>query len=230
MPSHSFKIGDHLSSPRSAYSHHGIYLGKDAVIHYAGFTSGLSKGAIEITTLDEFCQGRGVEVILHRIRKWDADQTVARAYNRLGEDWYNLLLNNCEHFVYWCIEGAHRSPQVAVAANFSMSALAYASLGRQPSRLVDPILARLGLSNEVAPSTVRAIASIVPPLASGSLAPVIAKSVTSGVLSTGARSTVGYGAAVALTAVAAPVSAPVGLVVGMVAAVSLAIKNWDDWF
>jgi len=30
----------------------------------------------------------------------------------LGEHDYHLLVNNCEHFVLWCIEGRHDSPQV----------------------------------------------------------------------------------------------------------------------
>jgi hypothetical protein len=31
---------------------------------------------------------------------------------RLGEQDYNLLFNNCEHFAHWCKTGRHRSTQV----------------------------------------------------------------------------------------------------------------------
>ena len=31
---------------------------------------------------------------------------------RLGEQRYNLLFNNCEHFAHWCKTGRHRSNQV----------------------------------------------------------------------------------------------------------------------
>jgi hypothetical protein len=31
---------------------------------------------------------------------------------RLGEQNYNLLFNNCEHFAHWCKTGRHRSSQV----------------------------------------------------------------------------------------------------------------------
>jgi hypothetical protein len=31
---------------------------------------------------------------------------------RLGEQNYNLLFNNCEHFAHWCKTGRHRSNQV----------------------------------------------------------------------------------------------------------------------
>jgi hypothetical protein len=41
-----------------------------------------------------------------------AGVTVRRAMSRLGEQNYNLLFNNCEHFATWCKTGRHRSVQV----------------------------------------------------------------------------------------------------------------------
>ena len=38
--------------------------------------------------------------------------TLARALGRLGEQRYNLIFNNCEHFAHWCKTGRHRSAQV----------------------------------------------------------------------------------------------------------------------
>jgi len=38
--------------------------------------------------------------------------TLRRAMSRLGEQNYNLLFNNCEHFAHWCKTGRHRSEQV----------------------------------------------------------------------------------------------------------------------
>jgi exonuclease VII large subunit len=38
--------------------------------------------------------------------------TLRRAMGRLGEQNYNLLFNNCEHFAHWCKTGRHRSAQV----------------------------------------------------------------------------------------------------------------------
>lgn len=40
------------------------------------------------------------------------EETVARAKSRLGETSYNLLTNNCEHFVIWCKTGVSESMQV----------------------------------------------------------------------------------------------------------------------
>ncbi|MBM5793672.1 MAG: NC domain protein, partial [Cyanobacteria bacterium K_DeepCast_0m_m1_088] len=41
-----------------------------------------------------------------------AKATLQRAQSRLGEQSYNLLFNNCEHFAHWCKTGRHRSAQV----------------------------------------------------------------------------------------------------------------------
>ena len=40
------------------------------------------------------------------------EETLQRARGRLGEQNYNLLFNNCEHFAYWCKTRRHRSNQV----------------------------------------------------------------------------------------------------------------------
>lgn len=39
-------------------------------------------------------------------------ETVARALSRMGEDKYNLIFNNCEHFAVWCKTGVAKSYQV----------------------------------------------------------------------------------------------------------------------
>ena len=40
------------------------------------------------------------------------EETVERAYSRLGERDYNLLTNNCEHFAIWCKTNLSESWQV----------------------------------------------------------------------------------------------------------------------
>ncbi len=106
------RFGDHLSSPRTCYSHHGIFVGDDKVIHYSGFCNGISSGCIEVTSLKKFANGNDVFIVVHKKRKFNSKESVERARTRLGEDWYNVLLNNCEHFVYWCIMGEHKSKQI----------------------------------------------------------------------------------------------------------------------
>ena len=106
------KPGDHLVTPRTGYTHHGLYIGHDDVIHYSGLANDMSSGPIEITTLDKFSQGKGVTVDTHLVRIFTHQESIERAFSRLGEDEYDVLHNNCEHFVYWCIKGFQYSSQV----------------------------------------------------------------------------------------------------------------------
>lgn len=43
---------------------------------------------------------------------FSAEETVKRAYSRIGERSYNLAGNNCEHFAMWCKTGISESTQV----------------------------------------------------------------------------------------------------------------------
>ena len=115
------KAGDHLVTKRLGYTHHGIYLGRGKVIHYSGLANGLRAGPIEITNLDNFSQGKHTYVQSHDNRLFCHKQTVKRARSRLTEDKYNLLTNNCEHFIHWCIYGEARSEQVYNIAIYMLS-------------------------------------------------------------------------------------------------------------
>ena len=98
---------DHLQVPRQhgLFNHHGIDLGDGTVAHY------LEGREILRSSTDEFSQGQPLSVIEHA----DASPvrvTLQRAMSRIGEQNYNLLFNNCEHFATWCKTGRHRSGQV----------------------------------------------------------------------------------------------------------------------
>lgn len=114
-------VGDHLVTKRLGYTHHGIYLGRDKVIHYSGLANGLRAGPVEITSLDHFSQGKPTYVQSYDNRVFCHKQTVKRARSRLTEDKYNLLTNNCEHFINWCIYGKARSEQVSNVAIYILS-------------------------------------------------------------------------------------------------------------
>jgi len=128
QPGLSLREGDHLVSSRLGYDHHAIYVGGNAVIHYSGFADGIgSDGEILLATLEEFRNGSDVQVKPHPPGSFNLQIIVERAYSRLGENWYNVLLNNCEHFANWCVRGTHSSPQVN--ALIGKAALAYGMQG-----------------------------------------------------------------------------------------------------
>ncbi|NES83057.1 MAG: NC domain-containing protein [Moorea sp. SIO2B7] len=90
------------------YQHHGIDCGDGRVIHYRK-----PQETVERTSMATFARGNKV----YR-RKYPfgfcfiPDTVVHRAQSRLGENKYNLLFNNCEHFATWCKTGISHSKQV----------------------------------------------------------------------------------------------------------------------
>ena len=104
-------LASHLVTPRALYTHHGIYLGKGRVIHYAGFAHGLWRGPVEVVSIERFARGRGIRVRCDASR-FDRREIVERALSRLGERSYRFLTNNCEHFCAWAMRDERRSRQV----------------------------------------------------------------------------------------------------------------------
>ncbi|MCB4428017.1 lecithin retinol acyltransferase family protein [Synechococcus sp. MU1643] len=98
---------EHLEVPRQhgLFNHHGIDLGDGSVAHY------LEGREILRSPLEEFSQGQPLQVINYAEAS-PVGVTLRRAMGRLGEQDYNLLFNNCEHFATWCKTGRHRSGQV----------------------------------------------------------------------------------------------------------------------
>ncbi|MFM9883523.1 MAG: lecithin retinol acyltransferase family protein [Burkholderiales bacterium] len=108
----SYPLGAHLVSPRKWYLHHGIYVGGDRVVHYAGFNRLFRRGPVEEISIAEFERGHGVRILDRSASPFDPNAIIDRARSRLGERRYRLLRNNCEHFSEWCIVGEPRSTQV----------------------------------------------------------------------------------------------------------------------
>lgn len=86
--------GDHIKVMRSAYSHHGIYIGKRKVIEY-------NDGIVQESTLIDFANGDNI-LLVNEPTEYSKEEIVQRAKSRLGEFEYNLLYNNCENFATWC--------------------------------------------------------------------------------------------------------------------------------
>ena len=51
---------------------------------------------------------------------FSAEETIRRAKERLGEEKYNLVTNNCEHFAMWCRTGESVSGQVKQIVRFAV--------------------------------------------------------------------------------------------------------------
>lgn len=106
--------GQHLYIKKASgtYTHHGLGLGDDRVIHYSGLADDFTiDGVIEEVSLDEFSQGKEIHIKPHSSRKHNEETSIIRAGLRMGEAKYHVLYNNCEHFVEWCISGRHKSDQ-----------------------------------------------------------------------------------------------------------------------
>ena len=105
-------LGAHVVTPRFAYAHHGVYVGRGTVVHYAAFAKHWHRGPVEETSLTRFADGHPVWVRPARPNGLPCAEIVRRARSRLGEDRYRFFSNNCEHLSEWCVNGKHRSPQV----------------------------------------------------------------------------------------------------------------------
>jgi hypothetical protein len=134
---------DHLQVPRQhgLFNHHGIDLGDGSVAHY------LEGRQILRSPLDDFSRGQAVSVVSYSEPCSPVGVTLRRAMGRLGEQNYNLLFNNCEHFAHWCKTGRHRSAQVEGWLHTgSLGALAFGQL--MPAALLSGVrlLLRNGIS------------------------------------------------------------------------------------
>lgn len=98
--SNHFRIADHLYIQCVGFTHHGLYIGDGMVIHY-------SDGIIKYDSIEEFSGGRNIYIRseLDSPMKYSRSKIVERAKRRLYECDYNLVINNCEHFVLWCRSG-----------------------------------------------------------------------------------------------------------------------------
>lgn len=103
------------------YRHYGIYAGHNRVIHYAGRGGDWGDDvSIHEAPLHEFLQdARHFTICRFKTRcdipgyhLYSREETMRRAYLRLGERNYNLISNNCEHFAIWCRTNISTSSQV----------------------------------------------------------------------------------------------------------------------
>ena len=104
------QIGDHIKTPRynGVYTHHGVYIGDNKVIHFSGeladgivgLISGKKELMIEYESIDNFelgCKSIIVNKIAPTVIE-DYTEFLENTERYLGPKQYNLITYNCEHF------------------------------------------------------------------------------------------------------------------------------------
>ena len=215
------KKGDHLVSPRTGYDHHGLYIGNEEVIHYSGFSEFYDKGSIEITSLENFKQGNGCKLTKHLVSIYSSEERVERAFSKLGEDSYNIVFNNCEHFVNWCFNGFKSSSQVNSVVNTATFAT-NEYMKRKGTETVISAIAQNVTKNASIKTAEHALVSVVAKstvsTVTSTAAGFTAASAVTGATATGVVSAFAAGS---IATVAAPVAVAVGVGYG--------VKKAFDW-
>lgn len=112
--------GDIIRVDTGRFYHFGIYAGNDTVIHFAGpdahTLTDASQARIRRDSLGHFSMGKNLEVreysLQEKLKKRPAAKVVEEAESRLGEAGYDIIYNNCEHFVNRCVFGVAYSTQI----------------------------------------------------------------------------------------------------------------------
>lgn len=117
--------GDHIKVDRGLYTHHGVYISDEEVIHFTGTEDDSildwSKNEVIKTDLNYFLRGGQVQVKEYTEDElkdlYPVDHISAYARACLGDKGYNLIFNNCEHFANTCTLGRFRSKQIEEVFN-----------------------------------------------------------------------------------------------------------------
>lgn len=109
-------FGDIVRTKVTFYHHYGIFVDEQTIIQF-GMPDNVTQNAADIRVLSSdvaaFLRGGEMEVGVpdwqERKKLRNPRQIVEIARSRLGEDGYDLLHNNCEHFVNECAFGEKTS-------------------------------------------------------------------------------------------------------------------------
>ena len=110
------KFGDMIRTKVQFYHHYGIFVSENEVIQF-GLPDDPMRSAAEIRVLSTdvltFLQGGDLEVMVpgkeERKQMRSPERIAAIARQRIGEDGYHILHNNCEHFANDCVFGQPHS-------------------------------------------------------------------------------------------------------------------------
>lgn len=110
------KPADIVRTKVDFYYHYGIFISEDEVIQF-GLPTDPGKPAEQIkvisTNVYTFLCGGSIEVgeadAAERKKMRSANEIIKTARSRVGEGDYDILHNNCEHFVNSCVFGESKS-------------------------------------------------------------------------------------------------------------------------
>ena len=100
--------GEHIYISRKLglYTHHGIYIGSNKVVHFDRDQDKIVK--ISLKTFADGCKVH----IKPRKKGWvSRSKIIKRAKENIGKTGYSLKKNNCEHFANWCTTNQAESNQ-----------------------------------------------------------------------------------------------------------------------
>lgn len=120
------RYGDHIRVSRGYYYHHGIYFFPWRVIHFSAYhqdgdegETSAKRACIIKTSFKDFHRGDRVEVRVlseeekKSKRKWWQVAKIAKGEVGKRKGTYNLIKNNCEHFVNEVLFGVKYSEQAS---------------------------------------------------------------------------------------------------------------------
>ncbi len=117
-------FGSAIRVKRTLYYHYGIYCSDDTVIHFSALNDDgiLNYEAVKVivTDLKRFLKGGDCETLEYTndIRPTRTPAEIVNyAFSMVGIGGYDLITNNCEHFVYDCLYGKKESKQVEAVKN-----------------------------------------------------------------------------------------------------------------
>ena len=112
------QIGDAVRVNMGAYYHYGICTAEDRIVQFGLPQINLNPDEVKVCTTDiaTFLCGKFAEVMVldKKEQKTANNKTtiIEKAENAIGETGYNILHNNCEHFVNRCVFNNNKSLQV----------------------------------------------------------------------------------------------------------------------
>lgn len=109
------KPGDMVRVKVGPIDHYGVFVSGQEVIQFGhprrDITAANPKEDIRIfaSSAAEFAAGGMIETaemnLCERLKRHSRRKTIALARARIGENGYDILHNNCEHFANWCVFG-----------------------------------------------------------------------------------------------------------------------------